>query len=202
MRTHASALVLATYVAAGTARADRVPAVVDELVPQHTSRAANTAPRDRATPGPDFQRAVTRAVDRSLASSDGNTAIDPVDVIAFRFDSAALDGSDRIELREAARWLHAHPGYRLVVEAHTDAYGTDAYNVGLASRRARAIRDTLGSLGVPRDRVIAAIYGRAKPPSKNPFAAANRVVVIYATTLSPATIAHRTLPVGAAVLWS
>lgn len=156
---------------------DDVLAHLDAVVGTH----GVTVEHDSALSGPDFQRSGTRPVDRTLAASDGREAIDPVDVIAFRFDSSKLDSADEIEIREAGRWLIAHPRYRLVVEAHTDAYGGDAYNIGLAARRGLAVRDELAKLGIARDRVRVAVFGRAKPPCKDPYAAANRVVVMYAT---------------------
>jgi outer membrane protein OmpA-like peptidoglycan-associated protein len=156
---------------------DDVLTRLDAAVGQHGARLE----ADSAVAGPDFQRSAARPVDRSLAASDARDAIDPVDVIGFRFDSSKLDRVDEIEVREAGRWLISHPGYRLVVEAHTDAYGGDAYNIGLAARRGLAVRDELVKLGIGRDRVSVAVFGRAKPPSKDPYAAANRVVVMYAT---------------------
>jgi outer membrane protein OmpA-like peptidoglycan-associated protein len=202
MKKHFAALLLAVCSVAGTASADETDRVLAQLNGAvGIGTGTHTDPTNDAIAGPDFVGTSARSTERSLAASDARDAIDPVDVIAFRFDSSKLDAGDKIEVREAGRWLLAHPHYRLVVEAHTDAYGGDAYNVGLAARRARVVRDELGKLGIARDRVIMAIYGHAKPPCKYPYAPANRVVVMYATTLSPASIAHRTLPIGSAVLW-
>src|SRR5262249_13432089 len=104
--------------------------------------------------------------------------------------------------REAADWLASHPGYHLVVAAHTDAVGTNGYNAGLAARRARIVRDELAADGIAGSRVILVVFGKACPPSRDPYVAANRVAVIYATTLSPQAIAKATLQSGDAVLWT
>lgn len=167
-----------------------------------TCAVTGTAAADHTSAGPDFQQTRARHVERAHAASDAETALHPVDVIAFRFDSSRLDRIDRIQIRAAARWLKANPEYRLVVEGHTDAIGGDVYNAGLAARRAEAVRDALVKHGVRRDRVIAAIYGEGKLRSKNLAAQANRVVVMYATKLTPTQIVRRTLPLGIAVVWS
>jgi outer membrane protein OmpA-like peptidoglycan-associated protein len=119
---------------------------------------------------------------------------EPLDVVSFELDSASIDPIGRAQLREPARWIAAHPDRRLVIEAHTDAIGGAAYNIRLAARRARAVRDTLVALGAPRDRLILSIFGKAKPPSRTPTAAANRVAIIYAMTPAPDEVAYRTSP--------
>jgi outer membrane protein OmpA-like peptidoglycan-associated protein len=106
---------------------------------------------------------------------------EPLEIVSFAFDSAAVDQIGRAELREAARWIATHPDRQLVIEAHTDGIGGDGYNLGLAARRAHAVRDALVALGAPRDRVMLSIFGKANPRSRTPTAAANRVAIVYAT---------------------
>jgi peptidoglycan-associated lipoprotein len=105
-------------------------------------------------------------------------------------------------LRAAASWWKANPRFRLVIEGYADAHGSDAYNIGIAARRALAVRAQLVKLGVPRDRIVTAIYGEAKPRASNPYAAANRVVVVYATTLSPSELVGRDAPPRLPIVWS
>ena len=165
---------------------------------------AGVAAAGRAPAGPDFQSSTTttRAAGTARAASDGRAAIEPFDVIPFSFDSSALDAVSQIQIGEAARWLATHPGYRLVVAGHTDAAGGDAYNVGLAARRAKAVLDQLARNGIPRARVIVAIYGKASPPSRVPYAAANRVAVIYATARPPEALVSSIMPSATALLWA
>jgi hypothetical protein len=136
----------------------------------------------RAPAGPDFQSSPPSppAVDTTLAASDGRAELLPIDVISFSFDSSTIDAISRLQLGEVARWLDEHPGYRVVVAGHTDAAGGDIYNLGLAARRANAVRDELSRYGIAHDRVVLAVYGKAKRPSHDPYAAANRVAVLYA----------------------
>jgi hypothetical protein len=161
---------------------------------------SGVATAGRSPSGPDFLSYGPRAADTSQAASHGRAAIDPLDVIPFAFDSSKLDPVSRIQINEAAGWIVAHPSYRLVVAGHTDAAGGDAYNVGLSARRAKAVRDELVARGAPRARIVLALYGEANRPSRH--AAANRVAVLYATTLPPEAIAKATLEAGTAAVWA
>lgn len=83
----------------------------------------------------------------------------------------ALFDFDRFDLRnDAAETLAAvgpeiaragrHP---MVVEGHTDAIGTDAYNLTLSEQRARTVRDWLAGRGfMPAGTAIKG-YGRTRP---------------------------------------
>jgi outer membrane protein OmpA-like peptidoglycan-associated protein len=126
---------------------------------------------------------VLAATVRVAASAPPPAPVDePLDVVPFAFDSAAVDSVGRIQLHETARWIAVHPDRRLVIAGHTDAIGGDAYNRELAARRARAVRDVLVAFGSPRDRIVLAVYGKSNPPSRTPTAQANRVAIVYAMT--------------------
>lgn len=177
-------VLLATCAMLGTAAADLKPST------------------DRAPAAPDFQQATpSRLVERSNAVSDHDAALAPVDLIPFHFDSAALDEVDRVQLREAAAWLRKHPRYRLVIESHTDASGSEGYNAGLATRRALAVRDELERRGIARNRLLLAIHGELAPRATDPYAPSNRVVVLYPTTDATSRVERKTLERGTAISW-
>ncbi len=91
----------------------------------------------------------------------------------IRFDS----GSDvpRPEsdatLGEVAAFLKKEPSVRLLVEGHTDATNTDAYNLDLSQRRAKAVVAALVKRGVDGGRLKAEGFGRTKPVADNATAA-------------------------------
>lgn len=144
-----------------------------------------------STPVPSTMPALTRG-----------EALDGVGGVHFAFDSAELDASDRAQIDRLATWLAEHPGYRLVVEGHTDAHGSAVYNVGLASARARVVREALlERAGVDRDRVIAVVYGKDSQPLASPYASGNRLAAIYATQLSIEQVKDLGLVRGTAVIW-
>lgn len=55
----------------------------------------------------------------------------------------------------------------LLIAGHTDAAGSDSYNLLLSNRRARAVRDYLIQRGIAADRLIAKGYGEAYPVASN-----------------------------------
>jgi outer membrane protein OmpA-like peptidoglycan-associated protein len=162
---------------------------------------AASAAADRAPRGPDFEaHSVHRDVKRDAATSDAQAALLPVDTIHFAFDSAKMDRVDRIEVLDAARWAATHPGYHLVIEGYADATGSKDYNQDLSARRARAVRRQIVAAGVPRDRVVAVVFGENKPQGGP--RALDRRVVIYATPMTAREIVDSARPLGYAVLWS
>lgn len=62
------------------------------------------------------------------------------------------------------------------VEGHTDASGSDVYNLTLSKRRANSVRQFLVSLGVKPDKLTATGFGEFSPRTKNPLDKINRRV--------------------------
>jgi peptidoglycan-associated lipoprotein len=150
-------------------------AVSAVLLTATTSVAAADPPPDT----PDFHtpHAVRGDLDRSMAASQADGPMQPVDVIHFGFDSVTLDGADRAQLAAVVPWMARHPGARLVVEGHADATGPAAYNEDLSRRRAEAVRDELIAAGVPGDRIEVAVFGEEHPVSSRDWL--NRRVRIW-----------------------
>ena len=74
-------------------------------------------------------------------------------IVFFGFDEDTLDEEARKILGQQADWLKAHPEARILLDGHTDAVGSNAYNQDLGLRRARAVEAYLVSLGVADDRM-------------------------------------------------
>ena len=51
----------------------------------------------------------------------------------------------------------------MTIEGHCDERGSTEYNLGLGDRRAAAVKQYLGSLGVPADRMTTVSFGKEKP---------------------------------------
>jgi len=102
--------------------------------------------------------------------------------ILFDFDSAALRGSSRDELREMADVFNRYGDTRIVVAGHTDSKGSAAYNERLSERRASAVANYLEDLGVRGSRLDSRGYGESRPKSSNDTASGrqrNRRVELY-----------------------
>ncbi len=89
--------------------------------------------------------------------------------IQFKFDSATILPVSRDTLHQVAEMIKTHPEIRKVsIEGHTDEIGTDAYNMELSKRRARAVMRWLTDKeAVPSARLTYRGFGRSRPLAPN-----------------------------------
>lgn len=102
--------------------------------------------------------------------------------ILFDFDSAALRGSSRDELREMADVFNRYDDTTIVVQGHTDSTGSASYNQRLSNRRAASVANYLQNRGVGGSRIDAIGYGESRAKASNGTARGrqlNRRVEIY-----------------------
>ena len=97
----------------------------------------------------------------------------------FAFDSADILPAARTQLDALAEGIKLlAPESIVTIEGHTDAVGSDAYNLELSRSRARAVRDYLvqrHSIASARLKTVA--YGKTRPiEGSAPNAAVNRRV--------------------------
>jgi peptidoglycan-associated lipoprotein len=82
--------------------------------------------------------------------------------VYFDYDESTLSDDTRQKLARNADLLKAQTQFMVTIEGHADARGTNEYNLALGERRANAVRDYLGSLGVPGDRLRTISYGEER----------------------------------------
>lgn len=88
--------------------------------------------------------------------------------VLFKTDEATLLPLARNKLDRVANALRKQETSKtFVVEGHTDARGTDAYNEDLSQRRAQSVRSRLVSQGVSADRIRAVGRGESEPIASN-----------------------------------
>ena len=83
--------------------------------------------------------------------------------IYFQYDESSLSDEARDKLAKDADLLKNQPQFQLTVEGHCDERGTNEYNLALGERRANAVRDYVGSLGVNPTRLRTISYGEERP---------------------------------------
>jgi len=83
--------------------------------------------------------------------------------IHFDFDRHDIRPGDARILDVSAAWLQENPGTLVLIEGHCDERGTDAYNLALGDRRAKAAMDYLVSRGIQAERVNTLSYGKERP---------------------------------------
>jgi outer membrane protein OmpA-like peptidoglycan-associated protein len=97
--------------------------------------------------------------------------------INFRFDSAVIPADAYEYLDTVGAVLHSEPDVSIVVEGHTDANGSDAYNMNLSERRAKAVETYLvGKHRIAVSRIHTVGKGEGEPLTANPFDQTNRRV--------------------------
>ena len=99
-------------------------------------------------------------------------------LVNFELDSATLTEEAKTNLTQVATALTDDrlSDAQFVLEGHTDASGTEAYNSVLAERRAQAVADFLVAQGVSIDRIEALGLGEGAPRVEDPFDPVNRRV--------------------------
>jgi peptidoglycan-associated lipoprotein len=93
-----------------------------------------------------------------------NDALKP---IHFAFDKSDIRPADAKILDASAKWLASNPTQILLIEGHCDERGTDAYNLALGDRRAKAAMNYLVAQGVASDRITIVSFGEERPLCKD-----------------------------------
>ncbi|TLY18209.1 MAG: peptidoglycan-associated lipoprotein Pal [Nitrospirae bacterium] len=91
------------------------------------------------------------------------TAASGLKDVFFAFDSWNITEEARQALSSDAEWIKANPNSMLKIEGHCDERGTQAYNLVLGEKRAKAVRNYLAELGVVANRLAVVSYGKERP---------------------------------------
>lgn len=128
------------------------------------------------------------------ATLEGDTArIVVAESVLFEFGSAELLDSASDVLDDIADLLTELAAERIDIVGHTDAVGTDEYNLDLSARRAAVVENALGERGVDGAIMEASGRGEAEPIAPNENAdgtddpdgrARNRRVEVTATGIA------------------
>jgi OOP family OmpA-OmpF porin len=143
------------------------PAPVVEEPPAPPPQPAPAAPADSDGDG------VIDANDKCPGTPAG-TKVDSVGCpleqtlkLLFDFDSAELRPESITELERLVTFMGDVPFAKAMVEGHTDSKGSDAYNLKLSDRRAKAVFDYLTSRGVDPARLSSVGKGESAPIADN-----------------------------------
>lgn len=80
----------------------------------------------------------------------------------FDYDSYELRPDAQTATTQAATYLAAHPGIRVVIGGYSDERGSAEYNLALGENRANAARTALTAAGVSGARLRVISYGKEK----------------------------------------
>lgn len=99
-------------------------------------------------------------------------------LVNFELDSAELTADARSQLAEFARALKDNrlKAHSFVIEGHTDARGSERYNLGLSERRADSVAGFLLANGIEPARLTAVGKGMDNPRVADRYDPVNRRV--------------------------
>ena len=129
--------------------------------------AANAKAADLKSTGYNMRVVDLDELRRQCSNSCG--IVDPMTIksIFFDYDKSNLRNASVSELDKLYRLLTQNPSYTTELSAHTDAHGSDDYNVALSQRRAKSAREYLISRGIAPERIQTSTFGEKSPIAKN-----------------------------------
>lgn len=122
----------------------------------------------------EISQTAQEALERAIAAgklAEGKFLYETVfsdDKVRFGFDEAALTDTGEQALAIFVDDLKArNQNVFIEIQGHTDAIGSDDYNLILGERRAQSVRRYLSQLGIPLHRMSVISYGKSAPIADN-----------------------------------
>jgi outer membrane protein OmpA-like peptidoglycan-associated protein len=85
-----------------------------------------------------------------------------IENIYFDFNKATVKKESELSLNKIIEVLNTKPEMKIAINAHTDAKGSDAYNMNLSNKRAKAAYTYLISKGIPAERLEYKGFGESQ----------------------------------------
>ena len=85
----------------------------------------------------------------------------------FDFDKSDIKYDDQININKYVAYLKKFPKAKIVIEGHTDSFGSMAYNDKLGIKRAIIVRDNIINQGIDKKRIRLEYYGETMPVIDN-----------------------------------
>lgn len=100
--------------------------------------------------------------EQNVITESGKTQI-KINPIYFDFDKWNIRPDAALELNNVVALMKKHLDMQLEIGAHTDARGSDEYNLKLSHRRAQSVLEYLISQGISENRLKSVGYGETQP---------------------------------------
>jgi len=99
----------------------------------------------------------------AASSSDVQNDGSGLKSIFFDYNKYAIRVNDKKSLKYNAAYFLKNKKAKILIEGHCDERGSDAYNMALGDRRAKAAKQYLVNLGVDKKRLKTISYGKQRP---------------------------------------
>ncbi len=107
----------------------------------------------------------------TIRREGNNLILSMPELILFDFDKYAVKDGIKHSLSILAKALGENKDIHIKIDGYTDFIGTEAYNLDLSVKRARAIKDFLISKGAISSNISIEGYGEQNPTASNQTAA-------------------------------
>lgn len=87
--------------------------------------------------------------------------------VYFDFDKYEVKSESFDALNKIVNILSENPAYKVLIEAHADYIGSNAYNNRLSARRGDAVKNYLILNGINQSRLTTQAYGKTRPAASN-----------------------------------
>jgi len=111
---------------------------------------------------PITKETITVTEDIAMLTEDA-TASKMFQTIYFDFDAFTLSEAARDALAKNAVAIKKNKGMKVQIQGNCDERGSDAYNLALGEKRAKAAYDYLITLGTPANQLYVISYGKERP---------------------------------------
>jgi outer membrane protein OmpA-like peptidoglycan-associated protein len=101
-----------------------------------------------------------------VAAVEENVTIN-LNNVFFDIDKAILKAESLPELNRIVTLMKEKTGMQIEITGHTDATGTEAYNMGLSEKRAKAVVKYFSEKGISNERMKVLFFGESKPVESN-----------------------------------
>ncbi|MDZ7648581.1 MAG: OmpA family protein [Cytophagales bacterium] len=85
----------------------------------------------------------------------------------FDLNEYELKPESIMELKEVVNFMNQNPTLRIEISGHTDASGTEAYNLQLSAKRAQSVADYRKQNQISDKRIVTKGYGSQQPVAPN-----------------------------------
>jgi peptidoglycan-associated lipoprotein len=173
LRTLSVALAVLSLMA--TAGCAKRPALTEAAAPPPTAAAVTTPPPAAAAPPapvtpapapqpapPPVAAAPAPAPPPARPAPAEYRTIPELRAIFFDFDRYTIKPDAARALDANINWLRSNPTALVLIEGHCDERGTNAYNLALGERRAKAAQEYLVTRGIAADRIVVISYGEER----------------------------------------
>jgi outer membrane protein OmpA-like peptidoglycan-associated protein len=127
---------------------------------------ADAAKNQTAAAQAQLANAQQQLADLQAKQTDRGVVVTLGDVL-FDTGQATLKPGADLAVNRLATYLSSNPKTKVLIEGHTDARGSEDYNIGLSDRRARAVSTALESHGIAADQIQTLGRGKAYPVASN-----------------------------------